>query len=314
MRKDSCVRIGLMDSSGKLDPDLRAIKGRETVAIIFAIILLLVTLCLSCGDDSQRITRYLDLANRILSRLTSGLVELRDALSLPLEKQEGIGDKLARFRKSITQSRSKIDSFHTPESCMGLEDLLRRCIGEAVDVANVSGQFVDYLKNAGRIAREVSSLVSHIIGLKDDEAGYAVAVGFEDRANRLSAEARSVIVSGAFSPAHEILTAYTSELANAITKTAEKIRKRYYGSGTAGRWSQESAGGSPSVRTGILAELKAVAVKWQKRIEEIGALVETLKVSTGYQQENAEFDDAVLSTQAEIGKLEKEFKESRRKG
>ncbi len=299
-----------MNSYREFTRGFRAIKRKSMYMLIFTIFFFLVVFCSSCGNESREIRGYLDLANRVLSQLTTGLVELRNALFLPLDRQEKTENKLALFRKIIARSRSKIDRFQTPEPCMGLEDLLRKCIGEAADIAQVSSLFVDYLKSAARIAREVAGLITQIEGLKDEEASYAIVVGMEDRANKLSAEARSMIVSNVFRPAHEILSTYAFELADAITKTAKRIRKSYYGLGTTGQSSQENIEDNPSSYAGIFSTLKMVSGKWQKRVQEIGAIIESLKVSSGYQKENAEFDNAVLSTQAEIGKLEKEWKKS----
>ncbi|GEM_PF-5730402 len=287
----------------------RIIKGIVALCLLF----ILVNFCSSCKDDSKEVRRYLELAKRILSRLTTRLVGLRDALSLPIEKQADVDKKLILFRKSISQSRREIDSAQTPALCMTLEELLRKCAGEATDISNVSDQFVDYLKSAGRVARDLSSLVSEVLNLKNDDTSYAVVTGLEDKANRLSAEARSVIVSDMFSSAHEIFTAYAADFAEAVSRTTETVRKIYYGSAGSTQGAQKNGGSSGVDYKGIFGGLKAVAKKWQSCLDEISGIIEGLKDPTGYKKENAEFDASVISTQAEIGRLEEELKKSNRK-
>lgn len=292
----------------------RGYLRRGLPALLIAGALLVVSseclLLAGCSSETGQVQKCDQEANEVLASLTTGLAAVRKPLALPLAETGALKKALTEYRKTISENQDLLDKMHAPEPCRELLGRLGNVIDQGRDAADVSTQFADYLGQVAPLAEQAAELVATVSKLQPDARTSFGLVGLQDQARKLLASFQSVMSQAAFQEVHRMFGEFLQHMSENLEKASkvapdelpERTREETTPEG-------ETPTTTPRSRESTPADeyLDAVVEEWESVNRDISATLAGIMQSTGLNNENAEFDAAVISAQSQIQELEKKY-------
>lgn len=292
----------------------RGYLRRGLPALLIAGALLVVSseclLLAGCSSETGQVQKCDQEANEMLASLTTGLAAVRKPLALPLAETGALKKALTEYRKTLSENQDLLDKMHAPEPCRELLGRLGNVIDQGRDAADVSTQFADYLGQVAPLAEQAAELADTISKLQPDARTSFGLVGLQDQARKLLASFQSVMSQAAFQEVHrlfgEFLQHMNENLEKALKVAPDELPERTREETTP---EGETRTTTPRSRESTPADeyLDAIVEEWESVNRDISATLAGVMQSTGFNNENAEFDAAVISAQSQIQELEKKY-------
>lgn len=267
-----------------------------------------------CGNLNKQVQEYKDGAWKVFNTVATADATLNNYWSLSLVEQEGMKKSLVDFRKSIADGQAWLDATDPPVPCRELDTLVGHLLERGRELANMTTTFADYLGDVGPIAGEVQGLVDELNTLMEDNDILSGLTVMSERVRKIHQEFLTVI-------APPDLTEVNKELANFLLKMSQDFDKAVKAIGKnlpspdeeqTVPEPEEGEQSAPRPNTSQNRELEGILDgipdEWADTLASISSLLQKARSDAGLVAKQAEFESYIPTIQAQIDKLEKDFK------
>jgi hypothetical protein len=271
-----------------------------------------------CGSGGAVLQYNID-ANKILADVNTREGELKKYWTMSLAEQEGEGQALAAFRKSLSASQEVLDSTDSPDPSRKLDDLLGQAVDQGRELADLDTQFADYLGSIAPLTKGAADIITMLQGLDKVQYVPSSIAALSEKVRNLEIQARSIQPPANFNDVHAELESF---LALEVAQLAEAQKKlANVSSGTTSN--RDDNGDTSPASTAQDAEsqrqtkrqlaaiepyTETILEAWGQLNETANAMLEEQRQATGLTAKAAEVENYIGQAVQQIQILQKQYK------
>lgn len=270
----------------------------------------LIVFLTGCGDINKSVHEYTTTVNNDVAELNARAGDLKSLWAVPVADQGEMQDVLAGFRKALDGARQTIDSVDPPEPCMELDGLLRRVVNTGRELAGIMSPFADYADRIAPLALRMNQVAETLENLQAENDVPSGVVALADKVEKINRDLGAVVPPSLFRGIHDEVLDYFAETSETFQSAARAARSgsRQPSVPEDDEESQPDAEPGPSGSGTAESLLRDVPREWESFNAKLATLMDVARDVSGVAGRNAELENLIGMTVAEIQRLEKQYR------